>query len=132
TGVQIQPGNTLFQLVALAKKNPRLLAQSVYLLTIPDLLTYWLSTKIGCERYLAMTTQFLDCRTRLWSWELLRAAGLPTHLLPPIQDAAGIVGPLEPSLAQSPGLEDTQVVAPMLHTRVSAQILTTDPEAVRI
>ena len=43
TGVQFLPFNTLFQLYATCRTTPGLIEQSEFLLTIPDLLNYWLT-----------------------------------------------------------------------------------------
>ena len=54
-----------------------------HVLLVPDLLTYWLTGHVGCERTNASTTGLLDARTREWSPELLAAAGVaPTQLAP--------------------------------------------------
>ena len=49
TGVQFMPINTLFQVFALGQQNPRLLGAAHSLVTIPDLLNYWLTGRITCE-----------------------------------------------------------------------------------
>ena len=72
TGIQFMALNTLFQLYAAAQRTPRLLAMAERLVTIPDLLNYWLSGAVACEYTIASTTQFLDRRSRGWAVELLR------------------------------------------------------------
>jgi rhamnulokinase len=84
TGIQFMPLNTLFQIYAAAERTPRLLALAERLVTIPDLLNYWLTGVTACEYTIASTTQFLDRRTRGWATDLLRDLGIPTHFLQPI------------------------------------------------
>ncbi|MGW6929170.1 rhamnulokinase [Lentzea sp. NPDC054927] len=84
-GLQFQPFNTMFQLMA----EP-LLHQASQLLLIPDLLSYWLTGERGAEYTNATTTGLIDVRTGQWSPELTR--DLPPGLLPRLRhpgDAAG-------------------------------------------
>ena len=62
TGLQTQPFNTLYQLVA-AAGTPAAARPREQLLLIPDLLAYWLTGEIGAEVTNASTTQLLDVRT---------------------------------------------------------------------
>ncbi|SMC92435.1 rhamnulokinase [Lentzea albidocapillata] len=83
-GLQFQPFNTMFQLMA----EP-LLPQTSQLLLIPDLISYWLTGDRGAEYTNATTTGLIDVRTGQWSPELTRV--LP-GLLPALRrpgDPAG-------------------------------------------
>ncbi|MEV6237557.1 rhamnulokinase family protein [Lentzea sp. NPDC051838] len=84
-GLQFQPFNTMFQLMA----EP-LLPQASQLLLIPDLLSYWLTGERGAEYTNATTTGLIDVRTGQWSPDLTR--NLPADLLPKLRhpgDSAG-------------------------------------------
>ncbi|MET8761872.1 rhamnulokinase family protein [Lentzea sp. NPDC004782] len=84
-GLQFQPFNTMFQLMA----EP-LLPRASQLLLIPDLLSYWLTGQRGAEYTNATTTGLIDVRTGRWSPELTR--DLPPGLLPELRypgDPAG-------------------------------------------
>ncbi len=84
-GVQFQPFNTMFQLMA----EP-LLPRASQLLLIPDLLSYWLTGERGAEYTNATTTGLIDVRTGRWSAALTR--DLPPGLLPDLRhpgDPAG-------------------------------------------
>ena len=59
TGIQFMFFNTLFQLLAEARKNPEAVAAADQLLFTPDLLTYWLSGERVVERTIASTSQLL-------------------------------------------------------------------------
>lgn len=83
TGLQLQPFNTIFQLVA-ASGTPQLGA-AAKLLMIPDLLSYWLTGVAASEVTNASTTQLLDVRTREWATGLMQHAGIPTHLFGPLR-----------------------------------------------
>lgn len=63
-GLQFQPFNSMFQLVAdraQARTRP-----AASLLLIPDLLAYWLTGRRVCEVTNASTTGLVDPRTRSW------------------------------------------------------------------
>ncbi|MCX2951734.1 rhamnulokinase [Lentzea sp. NEAU-D7] len=84
-GLQFQPFNTMFQLMA----EP-LLPRASQLLLVPDLLSYWLTGERGAEYTNATTTGLIDVRTGRWSPELTR--DLPPSLLPDLRhpgDPAG-------------------------------------------
>src|SRR5580704_8793094 len=83
TGIQFLPFNTLYQLYAANESTPTLLKTARCLLTIPDLLNYWLTGRIACEYTNATTTQFVDPRTRSWATKLLTRLNLPTRILSP-------------------------------------------------
>lgn len=71
TGIQFQPFNTLYQLVA-----DRVRAQSslsATMLLLPDLLGYWLTGRRVCEVTNASTTGMIDPASRSWSPEVLDA-----------------------------------------------------------
>jgi rhamnulokinase len=87
TGIQNLPFNTLFQLVA----DPAA-ATARHALLLPDLLGYWLTGSIGAEVTNASTTQLLDARTRRWSEDLVRGAGLRLDLLPPLRSPGTRIG----------------------------------------
>src|SRR5712692_6233633 len=82
TGIQFLPINTLYQLLALRESGSPLLDAAATLLTIPDLLTFWLSGTVVCEFTNATTTQCYDPRARAWAIPLLEALELPSHVFP--------------------------------------------------
>ena len=120
TGIQFLPFNTLYQLFAAQQRTPKLLGAAQYLLTIPDLLNFWLTGRACCEYTNATTTQFLDSATRDWSRDLLVSLDIPTHMLAPVIQPGTRLGPLVADLARLPGLAATQVIAPACHDTGSA------------
>ncbi|TDB76940.1 rhamnulokinase family protein [Micromonospora sp. KC723] len=115
TGLQQLPFNTLYQLVA-AAGTPQLAAAD-RLLLIPDLITYWLTGRIGAERTNASTTQLYDLRRRAWATELMADAGIRADLFPPLREPGTRVGPVRPDL-DLPGTPE--VVAVGSHDTASA------------
>jgi rhamnulokinase len=107
TGIQFLPFNTLYQLLATA---PELIAQAESLLTIPDLLNYWLTGNRCAEYTIATTTQLVDANTRGWSTALFEELGLPSRLLLPIVQPGTQIGKRG----------DVPVIAPACHDTGSA------------
>lgn len=121
TGLQQLPFNTLYQLVA--AQGTAALEASQTLLLLPDLLSYWLTGRIGAERTNASTTQLYDVRRREWAVDIARDAGLPWAILPPLRSAGEIIGPLLPAVAADLGAAaGTPVVAVGSHDTASAVV----------
>ena len=120
TGTQFMEINTLYQLYAASLRTPKLLAAAESLLTMPDLLNFWLAGVQVCEYTEATTTQFLDRRTRGWAAGLLGDLGIPTHFLKPIVQPGAALGGLRAELAQAEALKAAVVIAPACHDTGSA------------
>ena len=93
TGVQFLPFNTLFQLVAHQRDDPRSLERADRLLFMPDLLRFMLCGARHAEPTIASTSQMYDPRRHSWCNELLDELGLPARLLPPIEPTGTISKP---------------------------------------
>jgi rhamnulokinase len=118
TGIQFLPINTMYQLYAACRATPRLVDAARALVTIPDLLNYWLTGALTSEYTVATTTQFIDARTRTWARRMLEEIGLPTRLLQPLVEPGTMIGTLQPSA--SAACAGTPVVAPACHDTASA------------
>ena len=118
TGIQFLPFNTLYQLYAACQATPRLIDAAVTLVTIPDLVNYWLTGEMTAEFTNATTTQFVDPRSRSWATDLLHELDLPTRLLPRVVEPGTLVGRIG-SDAPAP-MAGTPVVAPACHDTGSA------------
>jgi rhamnulokinase len=120
TGIQFMPINTLYQLFAAHRNTPGILNAAQHLVTIPDLLNYWLSGKVVCEFTNATTTQMVDPRTRSWATDLLDRLQLPSRLLAPMVEPGSVLGELRSELTGGSALDGTQVIAPACHDTGSA------------
>jgi len=119
TGLQFMQINTLYQLYSL--RGSTQLGAAETLLLMPDLFHYWLSGCAAAETTIASTTQLLDARTREWAGDVLGAADLPGHILPPLIKPGTVLGTLHPTVAKETGLEPrTPVIAPASHDTASA------------
>ena len=125
TGVQVQPFNTVFQLVAAA--GTAQLEAAHRLLLIPDLLGYWLTGEQVAELTNASTTGLLDVRGRRWSADVAErvrgAFGVPAPgLLPPVVEPGTVLGPLRGEVAAAAGGLRAAVVAVASHDTASAVV----------
>jgi rhamnulokinase len=117
TGIQFLPFNTLFQLHAARTQQSEVFDRAAALVTIPDLMHYWLTGRIACEYTNATTTQCVDATTRTWATSLLDRLDLPARLFGRLVEAGTILGPMR--LAD--GTTGTvNVVAPACHDTGSA------------
>lgn len=118
TGIQVMQLNTLFQLYAHALEQPKLVRTAEHLLTVPDLLNYWLTGVMKTEFTIASTTQFYNPVKRDWARGLLDRLGLPSGILKEIVQPGTVLGPLRSELLN--GLESATVIAPACHDTGSA------------
>jgi rhamnulokinase len=118
TGIQFLPINTIYQLYAACRATPSLVDAARALVTIPDLLNYWLTGELTAEYTVATTTQFIDARTRTWARRMLEEIGLPTRLLQRLVEPGTIIGALKPSVSST--CAGAPVVAPGCHDTASA------------
>jgi rhamnulokinase len=121
TGVQVQPFNTVFQLVAAAGT----VRDADRMLLIPDLFGCWLTGRQLAELTNASTTGLLDVARGTWSEEVVAAAEAAAHaplrrLLPEIVPPGAVVGEVVPDVGAPLGLTGTEVVAVGSHDTASA------------
>ncbi len=120
TGIQFMPINTLYQLLSLAVRRSPALEAATTLLTIPDLLNFWLSGRKANEFTNATTTQCYDPRLGDWAQGMLDRLGIPTHIFGEVVQPGTVLGSLRPALADELGLGCVPVVAPATHDTGSA------------
>jgi rhamnulokinase len=120
TGIQFMRFNTLFQLLALQRDRSPLLDSAETFLMIPDLLHYFFTGIKANEFTNATTTQMFDPTARTWAYELLKAFGLPTHIVGSVVQPGQVLGPLRPAVATETGVNPVPVVAPATHDTGSA------------
>lgn len=120
-GLQVQPFNTIFQLVA-ASGDP-LWAQAGTLLLMPDLFDFWLTGRRAAEVTNASTTGLLDVGRRTWSKEtcytLALQYGVPVpRILPELVEPGTVLGPTRPGVLSA----EVPVVAVGSHDTASAVV----------
>jgi rhamnulokinase len=120
TGIQFMQLNTLFQLLAMQKQSPRLLAAAQTLLFMPDLFNYFFTGERKSELSIASTSQMLDPRERSWATNLLLQLKLPVQILPALVPSGTIIGDLTDDVAVACGVDAMPVIAPGCHDTASA------------
>ncbi|MCG9778090.1 rhamnulokinase [Photobacterium damselae] len=75
TGIQFLSFNSIYQLKAICDAKPEWIERVDKLLFIPDYLNYKLCGTKHCEYTNASTSQLLNCQTKEWDEELIRACG---------------------------------------------------------
>jgi rhamnulokinase len=120
TGLQFMELNTLFQLIALQKASPEVLAAADTLLMTPDFLNFCLSGTRASEFTIATTSQCVNPKKRAWATELLQKFGLPVKIFPEIVPPGSRVGSLRAPLAERTGIGPISVIAPAAHDTGSA------------
>jgi rhamnulokinase len=120
TGLQFMEISTLYQLLALERTHPELLAGADCLLMIPDFMNWCLCGSRVVEFTNATTTQCFHPTQRHWSVDTLRRLGLPTHMFPDVVPPGKRLGLLRQSVADRTGLSRIDVIAPATHDTGSA------------
>ncbi len=121
TGIQFMQLNSLFQLFAMKQANSAVLDAAETLLFMPDLFNYLFTGARKSEFSIATTSQMYDPRKRAWAVDMLKALGLPTHILPEIVPSGTVIGPLHDDVAKECGVEaSVPVIAPACHDTGSA------------
>lgn len=121
TGIQKQPYNTIYQLMALKKKNPSLLEQAKKLLMMPDYFHWRLCGRAAAEYTEATTGQLVSPETKDWDYELIDRLGYPREIFQRIVPPGTVLGGLLPEIQKEVGY-DCQVAVPASHDTGSAVI----------
>lgn len=116
-GLQKQPFNTVYQLLALKEENA--LTDAHDLLMLPEYFAYLLTGQKMREYTNASTTGLVNAVSRDWDWELIDKTGLPRCLFAPLHQAGETVGKLLPAIAKEAGFECEVILAPT-HDTASA------------
>lgn len=103
SGIQKQPFNTIYQLLAHREQAPEELENAEKLLLMPDYLNYRLTGIARSEYTNATTTQLVSPETRDWNRELLGVLRFRESLFPKIMPPGTMLGELRPELAAELG-----------------------------
>lgn len=119
TGIQKQPFNTIYQLVAVKEQHPEQLEEAKSFLFLPDYFHYLLTGKMTNEYTIASTSQLLNPTERNWDFELLDMLGIRKDIFAPISQPGTKLGRLKPELVEKFGF-DMDVILPCSHDTGSA------------
>ena len=119
TGIQKQSFNTIFQLMALKTKSPRLLEQADSLLLVPDYLHGLLCGVRKTEYTNATTTGLVNATGKDWDGDIISRCGYPRGIFQEIVPAGTVLGTLTEAVIKEVGF-DCYVVLPPTHDTASA------------
>lgn len=94
TGIQFLPFNTVYQLFAEYKNNPKHNQKAEHLLFIPDLFNHFLTGNKKTEYTIASTSQLLNVNSKKWDFDIIERLGFPKHLFQEIIFPGEIYGML--------------------------------------
>ena len=119
TGIQYQPFNTVYQLMALKKEHPEQLDAAKIFLMVPDYLNYLLCGVAANEYTTASTTALVGADSKDWDEELIAKLGMPRGIFQPIRMPGTVLGRLTPAVQAEVGF-DAEVILPATHDTGSA------------
>jgi rhamnulokinase len=121
TGIQFMEINSLYQLHAVQRDMPHVLANASQLLFMPDLFNYFLTGALASERTIASTSQFYNPVKKQFATDMLREIGIVGGFLAPLTDPGTELGPVLPYIAERCDLKhETLVYTTGSHDTASA------------
>ncbi|WP_238902062.1 rhamnulokinase [Clostridium sp. YIM B02506] len=121
TGIQFQRFNTIYQLIAIKKKNPEYLKKAKAFLMVPDYFNFLLTGKKVNEYTNATSTQLVNSFDRTWDENILDTLGINRDMFQEIKLPKTNLGNLRSELVEEFGF-DMEVVLPATHDTGSAFI----------
>lgn len=119
TGIQMQPFNTVFQLLVEEKET---LINAHRLLLMPDLLGYLFTGEAVTEKTNASTMQLLNLETRKWDSDILAVLGIDASLFPRITELGQILGELQTAQFPTYDLPKATFITIASHDTASAVV----------
>lgn len=119
TGIQKQPFNTVYQLLALKKEHPEQLTAAKHFVMIPEYFNYLLTGRIQNEYTNATSTALVNARAKDWDGEILKSLGLPREIFGALQLPGARVGGFTDAVREAVGFDCT-VLLPATHDTGSA------------
>ena len=122
TGIQTMNFNTVFQLAADLRDDPKMVENATRMLNIPDLLNYFLTGKMANEYTILSTGALLDAANRDYAKDIIAKAGIPQRLFGDIVAPGTSLGKLLPQVQSEVGKTDAEVLTVASHDTASAVI----------
>lgn len=121
TGIQRQPFNTIYQLLALQREHPEQIENAETFLMIPDYLAFLLTGTKANEYTNASTTCLMNARTQQWDETILEAFDIPRSMfcdvVMPGTDLGAVTAEIEGAIGYP-----THIIAPATHDTGSAYL----------
>lgn len=118
TGIQYQPFNTIYQLMALKQEHPEQLDEAKWFLMIPEYLNYRLTGIKQNEYTNATSTNMINAFTKTWDKEIIDALKYP-DIFHHLKEPGTVLGPLSREIEELVGFSST-VMLPATHDTGSA------------
>ncbi|MDR2571454.1 MAG: rhamnulokinase [Oscillospiraceae bacterium] len=118
-GIQKMLLNTIYQLMAVSLKTPKLLEDASSMLFLPDYLHYTLCGVMKTEYTIASTSSLLNARAKTWDEEIIARCGFKREIFGEIVPAGTILGRFTDQVRQAVGF-DCKVIMPPSHDTASA------------
>lgn len=119
TGIQLQPFNTVFQLLVEDKEK---LGKADKLLLMPDLLGYIFTGRAVIEKTNASTMQLLNLKSHKWDKDVLDILGVEEDIFPPITEPGQILGEIQYDKFSDYDLPKTIFITIASHDTASAVV----------
>ena len=119
TGIQYQPFNTIYQLMALMQEHPEQLEQAKWMLMIPEYFNFKLTGRKQNEYTNASSTNLVHAERKCWDRELIAKLNLPVGIFHELAMPGTKLGNLLPAIQAEVGF-DTTVMLPATHDTGSA------------
>lgn len=123
TGVQNMWYNTVYQLLGIQKRNPRILNNAQKFLMIADILGYFFTERISMEYTGFSTTQMYDLRSKRIHPEILEKLLIPSSLFPELLMTGSPKGEVRDDVKKLLGIrpdKKLQMIATAQHDSASA------------
>lgn len=119
TGIQYQPYNTIYQLLAQKEENPDEIKNAKHFLMIPEYLSFLLTGEIANEYTNASTTALINAKDKTWDIEILDAIGIPAGIFKTPSMPKTTLGYLKDEVANEVGF-NAKVILCASHDTASA------------
>ena len=119
TGIQYQPYNTIYQLMAHKMEHPEHFDVAERFLMIPEYLNYMLTGAMENEYTNASTTALLNAEAKTWDKEILDVIGIPHKIFGELKLPTTAIGGFSQEIQDKVGF-DCQVILPATHDTGSA------------
>ncbi|MDR1801821.1 MAG: rhamnulokinase [Lachnospiraceae bacterium] len=121
TGIQKQPFNTIYQLMAHKEQEPDVLKKARTFLMLPDYFNFLLTGIKKSEYTNATTGQLVNAHTNDWDFELIDRLGLPKNIFLALSKPGETVGKFKKEVSDEVGFEAV-VMLPATHDTGSAVV----------
>ena len=122
TGIQCMNFNTIFQLIADLRDDPKMVENAQRMLNVPDLLNYFLTGNMANEYTILSTGALLDAKKRDYAKDIIAKAGIPQRLFGDLVAPGTSMGKLLAQVQSEVGKTDAEVLTVASHDTASAVI----------